>query len=134
MDAPIFMAQRDKWLKNTSLLSYMLSVQLFSKDQYFSIVFLSLQLIFHVLWQLKRWNWMSMFKMMNFAASKTVITFRVYVRLMSANLNTYFLSHLPSNSQETVLLWQTYFFYSKIAQIRWVLSFRWAWNSKFSSF
>jgi len=32
------------------------------------------------------------------------ITYRVYSRLMSTNLNTKFLSPLPSNTKETVLL------------------------------
>jgi len=33
-----------------------------------------------------------------------VVIYRIYLRLMSTNLNTRFLDALPSNSQETVLL------------------------------
>ena len=39
-----------------------------------------------------------------FNCSNFVVIYRVYFRLLSTNLNTNFLSPLPSNSEETILL------------------------------
>ena len=105
INAPIYMALRDKWLKKYKLpLLAMINTNIQNGPIFFNCYLdfcvdltcpmtpEALKLDVHI-----QGDEFYYFK--NFA-----IMYRVYFRLMSTNLNTKFLNPLPSNTKETVLL------------------------------
>ena len=95
INAPIFMELKDKRLKNTSFHSWLSSKQIFTKDPYFFNCYLDFTVV--------------LICSMTTEALKLVIhvqgdefhefkIFCVYFKQICTNLNTLFLSQLPSNS------------------------------------